>query len=69
MAKEQVKQISAVFTSMFAHAGHMTKEEAKEISGMDDHEFEKVYEAAANTNKTTKQANGQKRDLFMAHFF
>jgi hypothetical protein len=69
MAKEQVKHLSAVFTSMFAHAGHITKEEAQEISGMDDHEFEKAYEAAANINKNNRLASGQKRDRFMAHFF
>ena len=47
MAKEKVKHLSAVFASMFAHAGHITKEEAKEISGMADHEFEKAYDKAS----------------------
>jgi hypothetical protein len=31
-----------VFASVFTHAGHITKEEAKEISGLADHEFEKA---------------------------
>ena len=31
MAKEKVKHLSGVFASVFAHAGHITKEEAKEI--------------------------------------
>jgi hypothetical protein len=42
MAKEKVKHLSGVFTSVFAHAGHITKEEAKEISGLADHEFDKA---------------------------
>ena len=42
MAKEKVKHLSGVFASVFAHAGHITKEEAKEISGLADHEFEKA---------------------------
>ena len=43
MAKEQVKKMTGVFASVFAHAGHISKEDAKEISGLDDHDFEKVY--------------------------
>ena len=38
MAKEKVKHLSGVFASVFAHAGHITKEDAKEISGLADHE-------------------------------
>ena len=34
MAKEKVKHLSGVFASVFAHHGHITKEEAKEISGL-----------------------------------
>ena len=42
MAKKKVKHLSGVFASVFAHAGHITKEEAKKISGLADHEFEKA---------------------------
>lgn len=31
MAKEKVKLLSGVFASVFAHTGHITKEEAKSI--------------------------------------
>ena len=48
MAKEKVKHLSGVFASVFAHAGHITKEDAKEISGLDDHSFEHAYDKAAN---------------------
>ena len=48
MAKEKVKHLSGIFASVFAHAGHISKEDAKEISGLDDHEFEHAYDKAAN---------------------
>ena len=44
MAKEKVKHLRGIFASVFAHAGHITKEEAKEISGLADHEFEEAYD-------------------------
>ena len=47
MAKEKVKYLSGVFASVFAHHGHITKEEAKEISGLEDHEFEDAYDLCA----------------------
>ena len=34
MAKEKVKHLSGVLASVFAHAGHITKDDAKEISGL-----------------------------------
>ncbi len=36
--------MTGVFASVFSHAGHISKEEAKEISGLDDSSFEEVYE-------------------------
>ena len=68
MAKEKVKHLSGVFASVFAHAGHITKEEAKEISGLADHEFNKAYDAAANITGKTMQAKGKKMDTFLEHF-
>jgi hypothetical protein len=50
MDKEKVKHLSGVFASVFAHAGHITKEEAKEISGLADHEFQKAYDSASITS-------------------
>ena len=68
MAKEKVKHLSGVFASMFAHAGRITKEEAKEIRGLADHEFDKAYDAAANITEKTLQAKGNKMDRFLEHF-
>ncbi len=68
MAKEKVKHLSGVFASVFAHAGHISKEEAKEISGMDDHEFENAYAKASNIADSVMQHEGEKMDKFLEHF-
>ena len=68
MAKEKVKHLSGVFASVFAHAGHITKEEAKEISGLADHEFEKAYDSASNIAEKVVQHEGEKMDRFLEHF-
>jgi hypothetical protein len=68
MAKEKVRHLSGVLASVFAHAGHITKEEAKEISGLADHEFEKAYAKAANIAEQVMQHEGEKMDKFLEHF-
>ena len=68
MSKEKVKYLSGVFASVFAHHGHITKEEAKEISGLADHEFEKAYAKASNIADNVMQHEGEKMDKFLEHF-
>lgn len=68
MAKEKVKHLSGVLASVFAHAGHISKEEAKEISGLDEHEFEKAYNKAARISEKVMAAEGEKMDRFLEHF-
>lgn len=68
MAKDKVKHLSGVLASVFAHAGHITKDDAKEISGLPDHEFEKAYDKAANITANVMQHEGQKMDKFLEHF-
>ena len=68
MAKEKVKHLSGVFASVFAHAGHITKEEAKEISGLADHEFEKAYDKGNSISEKMMEAGGKKMDKFLEHF-
>ncbi|MGD8345351.1 MAG: hypothetical protein PVH53_17250, partial [Desulfobacterales bacterium] len=53
--------------SVFAHHGHITKEEAKDISGLEDHEFEKAYEKASNIADKVMQHEGDKMDKFLEH--
>ena len=68
MSKEKVKHLSSVFASVFAHAGHISKKEAKEISGLEDHEFEKAYEKASSIAENVMQHEGEKMDKFLEHF-
>ena len=68
MAKEKVKHLSGVLASVFAHAGHITKDDAKEISGLSDHEFEKAYDKASNITENVMQHEGEKMDKFLEHF-
>ena len=68
MAKEKVKHLSAVFASVFAHHGHITKEEAKEISGLQESEFDQAYDKAADIANKVMQHEGEKMDKFLEHF-
>ena len=68
MAKEKVKHMTGVFASVFAHAGHISKEEAKEISGLDDTSFEKAYGKASNIAEKLMKAEGNKMEKFLDHF-
>ena len=68
MAKEKVKHLSGVFASVFAHAGHITKEDAKEISGLADHEFEHAYARAYNIAENLMRHECEKMDKFLEHF-
>jgi hypothetical protein len=65
MAKDKVKHLTGVFASMFAHTGHITKEEAKEISGMDDHEFEKAYDRASGIAEKVGKSGDNKFEKFL----
>ena len=44
--KEHVQKVNAVICAYFVHAGHLTKEEAKEMSGLDADHFEDAYAKA-----------------------
>ena len=68
MAKEKVKHLSGVFASVFAHAGHISKEDAKEISGLDDHAFEHAYDKASSIADKVMKHEGEKMDHFLEHF-
>ncbi len=63
-----MKHLSGIFASVFAHAGHITKEEAKEISGLADHEFEKAYDKASTIAEKAMQAEGEKMDKPLEYF-
>ena len=67
MAKEKVQHLTSVIASVFSHAGHISKDDAKEISGLDDHDFEKAYAKASDITAKVMQTEGDKMDTFLAH--
>ena len=60
--------MTGVFASVFAHAGHISKEEAQEISGLEDHHFEEVYVKAANIAEKLMKTEGAKTEKFLEHY-
>ena len=67
MAKKKVQHLTSVIASVFSHAGHISKEEAREISGLDDQEFENVYAKAADISDKVMKTEGDKMETFLAH--
>lgn len=68
MAKEKVKKLTGIFASIFAHTGHISKDDAKEISGLDKDAFDEAYTEATNIADKFMDAEGEKMDKFMEHF-
>ena len=68
MAKEKVQKLAGIFASVFAHAGHISKDEAKEISGLDDQAFEDAYSEGSGIADKFMNAEGQRMDKFIEHF-
>jgi hypothetical protein len=68
MAKEHVRKMSGVLASIFAHTGHISKDEAKEISGLDDSAFEEAFEKASRVADKFMTTEGRKLDKFSEHF-
>jgi hypothetical protein len=68
MPKEKIRKMTGIFAAVFAHTGHISKDDAKEISGLDDHAFEEAYGKAANIADKFMDAEGKKMDKFMEHF-
>lgn len=46
--KEHVKKVNAVICAYFAHTGYLTKDEARELCGLDESHFEEAYGKAGN---------------------
>jgi len=68
MAKEPIRKMSGVLASVFAHTGKISKEEAKEISGLDESAFEEVFEKASRIADKFLEEEGKKLDKFSEHF-
>ena len=57
-----------MFAAMFSHTGHISREEAKKISGLDDESFEEVHSKASNIIEKFTDKEEQKVDKLMEHF-
>ena len=67
MAKEKIRQMNGVIASVFSHTGYISKEDAKDISGLGDSEFDRVYDKAAAISQKIISAKGNKVDAFIDH--
>ncbi len=68
MSKEKVRKMTGVLAAVFSHTGHISKEDAKEISGLDEGAFEKVYAKAANIADKMSKAEGHKMQKFLEYY-
>jgi hypothetical protein len=68
MTKEKVRQMTGLFAAIFAHTGHISKEDAREISGLDDNKFEQAYEKASKIAGRLINAEGKRMDVLLDHF-
>ena len=68
MWPEKVRRLTGIMTSIFSHIGHISKEEAKNISDLGENEFNEAYEKAAGISDRILKAEGNKMDAFMEHF-
>ncbi len=67
MSKEKVRRLNGVIASVFYHTGYISKEDAKDISGLEDSEFEKIHAQAAIISRQIIEAKGNKVDAFIMH--
>jgi len=68
MPKKQIREMTGIFAAVFAHTGHISKEDAKEISGLDDASFEEAYRKASTIADKVMKAEGKKMEAFLAHY-
>jgi len=68
MSKEDVRKMTGMFAAMFSHTGHISREEAKEISGLDAETFEEVHSKASNIIERFEQHEEKRVDKLMDHF-
>ncbi|OEU66573.1 MAG: hypothetical protein BA863_13600 [Desulfovibrio sp. S3730MH75] len=71
MAKKNVKKMMGVLSGVFVHTGNLSKEEAMDMTGMDEAEFKTVYDKAANVVKKLESYDtaAEKYDKFSEHLW
>lgn len=66
MAKHKIRNLTSVIAAVFSHTGHISKEDAREISGLDGQDFETAYAKAADIIEKVMQTEGDKMETFLA---
>ena len=66
MSKVKIRHLTSVIASVFSHAGHISKVEAMEISGLDEDEFDSVYAKAADITDKVMKTEGDRMETFLA---
>jgi hypothetical protein len=67
MAKDTVRRINGVIASVFCHTGYISKDDAQDISGLDDRQFDEVFAKAAGISQKIILAKGNKVDAFIGY--
>jgi hypothetical protein len=68
MPKEEIRKMTGLFAAVFAHTGHISKEDAREISGLDAGAFEEVYQKASTIADEVMKSKGKKMGAFLTHY-
>lgn len=64
MPKPHIQKSVGVLVSTFAHLGHITREEAQEMSGLDDATFAEAYDKAKGVAQSVKECDTDKEKTF-----
>lgn len=65
MSKDNVQKSMGLFAAVFAHTGHISREEALAMSGLSPEAFEEVYAKAAQVAKKVQAAQVNKVEEFV----
>ncbi len=65
MSRDNVQKSMGVFAAVFAHTGHISKEEAQRMSGLSPQAFEEVYAKAAGVAAKMQKAQSNKLEQFL----
>jgi len=66
--KDSIRKVSGVLAAVCARRGEMTKEEARELCGLSESEFEEVYEKAGRLMAKLENVQAAKMDRFLEHY-
>lgn len=65
MSSDSVQKSMGVFAAVFAHTGHISKDEALRMSGLSPKAFEEAYAKAAAVAAKMQNAESNKLEQFL----